>query len=307
MQQYGRKPPTSLADLPAPRMRSGVHPSPPDLHRRLDSDRAEADGQDFEQVSDADVERLDGQIEALVEQLRAAEERAAYAEQYAIQAGQQAAYAEQQLAVQAASPAPERLVYAEPDAPPRGSGFATWLGWCLFVIVAGLAAAAYFTMYEPLRAQLAAQTKLNELQTSQRREAEAALRASFDRERDTLNEQLSAARAAASAATPAAAVADAPAAPEAAKHPAHVDRAAAAKAAKLEARAAKREAMLAKKAERAAKRDEHAAKHKEHSATASAAKSGAADKPAPAEPKHKAAAPADEGGGGASNDPLDGL
>jgi hypothetical protein len=329
MQQRGRKPPTSLADLPAPRMRSGVHPMPQTRSaEEPQGSRPPAlpqsfDDQDFQQVSDGEVERIDGQVEALAEQLRAAEERAAYAEQHAIYAGQQAAYAEQQLAMQTANASP-RPAYVEPDEPVRSSGFATWAGWCLAVILAGLAAAAYFTIYEPLRAQLATQTKLTELQTSQRREAEAALRAEFDRERETLNEQLNAARAAA----PVAAVTDAPAAHEAVEHPAGVDRAAAAKtakldhlaaakAAKLEARAAKHEAMLAKKAERAAKREERTAKHKEHGATAPAAKSGTTDKAAKSgtadkatsdesKPKVKPAAD-DTGGESSSNDPLEGL
>jgi hypothetical protein len=264
---------------------------------------------------------MDHQIVELLERVRVAEERAAYAEQHATYASQHAAYAEQQLAMQAADAtnviAEPAFEYADPEPPARGSAFATWSGWCLAIVSAGLAAAGYFVSYAPLRAQLTAQTKLTELQTSQRSEAEASLRASFDRERKVLNEELATARAATAApASPAEGI-DARAKRESAA-PAEGDKAAASKAAKQEARAAKQEAraakheaFLAKKAEWTAKR---AAKRKEHSAATAAAKKtvsakkSVSDSASAAEPKQKTKPAADETGGEASsNDPLDGL
>jgi hypothetical protein len=285
-------------------------------------------------VADGDARRtadarrmMDHQVVELLERVRVAEERAAYAEQHATYASEHAAYAEQQLAMQAAEaasvlPEPE-FAYVEPDPPARRSAFATWSGWCLAIASVGLAAAGYLMSYQPLRAQLAAQTKLVDLQTSQRTEAEAALRANFESERKVLKEALATASAATAAPpSPTEALdarakrepadpADHAATSKAAKLEARVE----ARAAKQEARAAKHEAFLAKKAERAAKREERLANHKEHTATTATAKKTVAtakksesDEPSTAEPKQKAKpAAADTGGEASNNDPLEGL
>jgi len=250
-----------------------------------------------------EAESMDLQTAMLLEQLQAAQERAAYAEQQAIYAGQQA---EQQLAMQATSAPQAAIAHDQPHVSAGASQFAAWGGWCVAVLAVALAAGGYFTSYRPLCDQLATQTKLIELQARRSSETEAALLRSFDREREALNEQLSAVRAAAASAAAAssAAAADAPIAQLPAADSG--ERTATAKASKLETRSAKHEAWLAKKAALAAKREAHAAKHKAHAAAS--ADHDERDKSPASKPTYKAKAATDDTGDeSSSNDPLEGL
>jgi hypothetical protein len=268
------------------------------------ADRYVQEAPDVQEAPADEEESMNSQVVMLFEQLQAAEARAAYAEQQAIYAGQQAA---QQLAMQAVSAPQSARVHDEPNVSSRRSSFATWGGWCVAVLAVALAAGTYFTSYRPLREELAGQTKLLELQARRSSETEAALRHSFDSERETLNDQLNALRvaaASAAAASSAATAADLPPTQQSAANGG--ERAAATKAAKLDARAAKREAWLAKKAEFAAKREARADKHKAH--TAASADGDKSDKsPAPTS-KHTAKPAADDkDDDSSSNDPLEGL
>lgn len=241
--------------------------------------------------SDANLEALKAQLVELAEQLEAAEARAVTAEQQAFYAGQQAGQAQQLLQATGASTSPT-VGHDAAELPARRPSLAAWSGWCVAVLAAALATAGYFTSYRPQRERVAAQTKLLESQASHSRETEAALRRSFDREREGLHEQLNAARAAAEATANATAGAD----------PNSADgdgAAAAAKADKLEARAAKQKARLEKKAERAAKHKAQAAGSTDRDKS---------DKSPASEPKHKAKPAArDTGDDLRSNDPLEGL
>jgi hypothetical protein len=347
MQQRSRGTPGSLPDLPSPRMRGSAYAGstqyPQATERRAYSDQAPAMRRPVSQpvlraqptaetvdalrsvlddlhstvVAESEAERhvqeeepadeaesMDSAVAMLLEQLEAAEERAAYAEQQAIYAGQQAA---QQLAAQASALPQPAIAHGEPEVSTRASSFAAWGGWCAAVLATALAAGTYFTSYRPLHEQLAAQTKLIELQALRSSETEAALRRSFDREREALNEQLNTLRetaAVAATASSAPVAADAPTAHQPAADSG--EHAATTKAGKLEARAAKRAAWLAKKAERAAKREARATKHKAHAAAS--AHDDESDKSQASKPKHKAKPAADntaeESDG---NDPLEGL
>jgi hypothetical protein len=231
------------------------------------------------------------------------------------------------------------LIPASQSAPElRGSGL-LWGGWGLSGVLLAAGVAGYLLGYRPLESELAAARKTNQDQEVAQSEGVAALRAEFARERQALEEQLSAARQAAAAATTAQPVAaDAEPQPvgdveseertDRARSRATSDEAAesdetdgprertpeqeARREARLAARAARREEREAKRAERAAKREERANARAERSAASNAdddddetetprAKSSSARDDAPA--ATRPSAPAAEDG----DDPLEGL
>jgi len=148
-----------------------------------------SDGQDFQQVSDGDVEAVDGQVEALVEQqLRAPRNGRFMPNSTRSTRGQTAAYAEQQLAMQATSAAPQQLrTWSRCAATQFRLREMDWL-----VPVRdrrGLALQRFHDVRTAAR-KLAAQTSSASCKPANATKPKQRCAPTSDRERETLNEQL---------------------------------------------------------------------------------------------------------------------
>jgi chemotaxis protein histidine kinase CheA len=300
-------PPAGQAAYPPPGY-GEAHVDAQDSYAQTEPDYAEPSAEH----AASQEEEMAAQMYELVERARASDARA---EELERKLAQQRSLS---LAAPIALPSDDALTRRKPQG--------GWIGWVVAGVCASAGLVGYFTAYAPLQQQLLAATKLNQQQSEANTEGVNALRAQFARERQDLEQQLSAAQRAAQEAQANAL----PAEPEkvrsaAAAAPSHNDddeggskELSASQQERREARLAAREARKAeyeaKKAERLAareaKKEERAAKRAERSAARSGEDeeddSSSEDKPAPSKPAPAASEPNEERSGG-GDDPLGGL
>jgi hypothetical protein len=234
-------------------------------------------------AEELDVHDMLAQQDALASQVTELAQRARDLEDRALRA-------ERQLAVQPAwQPAVPRLALQADELTPalalrRSSSWYSWIAPVLLAFAAAAAFATYALLYLPLQAELASQQQQNALQAEAQSDAIAAVRAGYERERQALELQLTAAKASLAEQTAAQPTAE----------PASVSQ----EDEKRAAREAKREAARVAHEERAAElqaaREARSAAREERNAQAKAARE---DRPAERKPRlSEAAKPTHEAG-----------